>query len=400
MLSVHFQHLNPEGTFSLCILSIMGTVGLSALMLLPLLVGTYVDHLGFSEDIAGWVSTINLAGITFMTLIMSLKAKHWSLPRVAVFALLGMIIFDLLSCVTSSLYTIAIFRFLSGLAGGAIGSVVAAAIARLEHSDKGYGIYIGFQFMLPSLAFYFLPDLLPEIGFAGLMQTLIVLEALLLLLTPILANYPIPDFRDGKNPAQQLEWQSIMQPVALLSLAGLCLYGTANAAFYAYAERIGLHTGLSGRETGTALAWANMLAILGALLVVWLQDRFGHLKPLATGIALQILAMLILLNYPTTTGYWLGLIVWSVAWAFSWPYFLSMQANIDSSGTVVVAGQFTNLLGNSIGPAMAGYLLIGGTYNHIIWLTSILFLLSLIPMYFVSRQLSRPVKSSPLEARS
>jgi predicted MFS family arabinose efflux permease len=385
MLSTQFSKLDPEGTLSLCIISFMGTVGLSALMLLPLMVGAYVDYLGFGEDTAGWISGINLAGIAFMTLIVSLKTKRWPLERVAGYGLAAMIVFDLLSIFYTNLYALSAFRFLSGMGGGAVQAAIAAAIARLAHSDRGFGIYIGFQFLLPALGFYVLPGILPDIGFKGLMQILVGLEVFLLLFTAALANYRLPPATESGQ--EKVEFRLMIQPAALLSIIALCIYGAANAGIYAYAERIGLHTGMSGQATGNALSIANVLAVLGALLVVWLQDKHGHIKPLTAGIACQVIAMLVLVYNPTVAGYWVGFTIWSVAWAFSWPYFLSMQADLDSSGTVVVGGQFSNLVGNSMGPTMAAFLVSDGTYTAVIWLTCGLFILSLLPMYLVSRHL-------------
>jgi hypothetical protein len=76
-----------------------------------------------------------------------------------------------------------------------------------------------------------------------------------------------------------------------------------------------------------------------------------------------------------------------------------MQADIDSSGTVVVGGQFSNLVGNSLGPAMAAFLVSGGTYTAVIWLVSALFILSLLPMYFVNRHLPPRTTLDPLDAQ-
>ena len=173
MLNTLYNKLDPAGNVSLCIISAIATVALYALMLLPLMVGTYVDHLGFPEDTAGWIVSINLAGVTLMTLICSFKIRHWPLEKIAAIGLIGLVVFDVLSIFFNELYTFSALRFLSGMAGGAVQAAVAAAIARLDHSDKGYGIYIGFQFLLPALAFYTLPGILPHIGFSGLMQLLV-----------------------------------------------------------------------------------------------------------------------------------------------------------------------------------------------------------------------------------
>ncbi len=350
----YLKKLNPDGTPSLCLVSFIGTVGLSPLMILPILVGSYVDHLGFAEDTAGWISAANLSGIAIMTLVVSLKTKHWPLAKIAGYGLAAMITFDILTLYFHSLPTFAVLRFLSGMGGGAAQAAVAAAIARLLHSDKGFGIYIAFQFLLPAIGLFAFPSLLPVIGFNGMILILIVLEVISLLIVPVLINYPLPQY--GKNAEADsglFEIGLILQKPAMLSILGLCAYGAANAAIWAYADRMGINVGLSNEETGTVLSIVITIAVLGALFVIWLQDKLGHLGPLSAGIACQIVSLLLLIYLASPVGYVLGMALYNIAWAFTWPYFLSVQADLDPTGTVVVAGLFGNLVGNSMGPAMA-----------------------------------------------
>jgi predicted MFS family arabinose efflux permease len=75
-------------------------------------------------------------------------------------------------------------------------------------------------------------------------------------------------------------------------------------------------------------------------------------------------------------------------------------ADLDRSGSVVVAGQFTHLLGNSAGSALAALLIVNGGYNSIIWFTGVLLLLSLVPIYFVSKQLTRKLTLSKHEVNT
>jgi hypothetical protein len=74
-------------------------------------------------------------------------------------------------------------------------------------------------------------------------------------------------------------------------------------------------------------------------------------------------------------------------------YFLSIQADLDHTGTVVVAGQFSNLVGNSLGPAMAAFLVGGGDYVLAIWMACGLFVLSLLPMLEIARMVTLPTSS-------
>lgn len=366
-------------------MSLVGVTGAFALMILPVFVGAYAAHRGFDEDVAGWIAATNLAGLALMTLIVSLKTRHWPLERVAGCGLAAMILFDALTLFAHSLPAFLAVRFLSGMGGGAAQAAAAAALARLAHSNRGYGIYIGAQFLIPAVALYELPIRLPEIGFDGMMQALIGLEVVALLVVPVLANYPIPEPAGGKSAdADVLEIRLILRRPALLSISALCIYGAANAAIWAYAERMGVDTGLSSEGIGTVFLVVSVVSVLGAGLVCWVQDRFGHLRPLCLGIGCQIAAMLLLIGLPSTVGFVLGIGLFSTAWAFTWPYFLSIQADIDGTGTVVVAGQFGNLVGNALGPALAA-LVVGGGYASVVRMVCVLFVVSALPILAIYR---------------
>lgn len=392
----YLKKLNPDGAPSLCLVSFIGTVGLSALMILPILVGSYVDYLGFAEDTAGWISAANLSGIAVMTLIVSLKTKHWPLAKIAGYGLVVMIVFDILTLYSHSLPSFAVLRFASGMGGGAAQAAVAAAIARLMHSDKGFGIYIAFQFILPAIGLFAFPALLPDIGFNGMLITLIVLEVVALLMVPVLINYPLPvSSHDAEADSDVFEIGLIMQKPAMLSILGLCAYGAANAAIWAYADRMGIYVGLSNEDTGTVLSIVTTIAVLGALFVIWLQDKLGHLGPLSAGIACQIVGLVLLIYLASPVGYILGMGLYNIAWAFTWPYFLSIQADLDHTGTVVVAGQFSNLVGNSIGPAMAAFLVgSGGEYVPALWMAVAMFVGSLLLMLAIYRLKVLPARSA------
>ena len=390
-LKSQLEKLDPAGSLSLCMVSFVGTIGLSALMILPILVGSYIDYLGFAEDTAGWISAANLAGIAVMTLVVSLKTNHWPLVKITGYGLAVMILFDILTMYFQSLQAFTVIRFLSGMGGGAAQAAVAAAIARLLHSDKGYGIYIGFQFLLPAIGLFAFPAVLPEIGFNGMMQVIVALEVLSLLMVPVFVNYRLPAaHKDAEANSAVFEIGLILQKPAMLSIIGLCVYGAANAAIWAYAERMGLNAGLSSEGTGNVLSAVTGLGVFGAFTVIWLQDKFGHIRPLTAGIACQIVAMLIMIGIDTSFGYVVGVGLYSIAWAFTWPYFLSIQADLDRTGTVVVAGQFSNLVGNSLGPAMAAFLVGGGTYVPAIWMACGLFVASLMPMLAIARLVTLP----------
>jgi cyanate permease len=56
---------------------------------------------------------------------------------------------------------------------------------------------------------------------------------------------------------------------------------------------MGIDAGLSNVSTGNVLSAVTALGVLGALLVTWLQNRFGHVRPLTAGTACRIVASLL-----------------------------------------------------------------------------------------------------------
>lgn len=384
-----FQRLAPESLPSVLLLSILGVIGLSGLMLLPIFVGVFVDYQGLSEMEAGWVGGINLAGIAIMTLIFSFKAKHWSLYKTTLIGLSCMVVFDALSIFSDSLFGLMALRFLSGLGGGAIQAAVAAALARLPNPERGFGIYIGCQFVLPGVAFYLLPSFIADHQLSGLMLLLIFFEIVFLYLCRPIKNYDLAVIGTKDSIS---EISLIITRPALLSILALCFYGIANAGFYAYVERLGLGEGLDNQQVGDVLGLVNLVSIGGALLVYYMGDRFGHLRPLALGVGVQIMAMLVLL-LDVSWAYTLGVLLWSMAWAYSWPFFLSMQTTLDDTGTVVAAGQFSNLVGGALGPVLLGLSLRDGDYSFLILTAALAFVMSFIPMLWVAQKHKSTISS-------
>jgi predicted MFS family arabinose efflux permease len=227
------------------------------------------------------------------------------------------------------------------------------------------------------------------------MKIIIAIEIIALFLTPIFFQYSLnKKSLIDHGEIDHVGSSIILQRPALLSLLGLCIYGTSTSAIWAYADRMGLDAGWSLFETGNILSITTAISIAGAVAVIYLGDRYGHLKPLSLGIGLQIVGLFILMLMQNRIGYSLGVCLFTMAWAFSWPFFLSIQASLDHSGTVVVAGQFTNLVGNSIGPAMAALLVGSGIYTSAIWMAIALSVLSLCLMLlipFTKNQFKQPL---------
>ena len=369
LLQLFASHSN----FKLSAISFMATVSLWPLMIMPIVVGSYVDHLGYSDEQAGWLSSINLAGIALITLLVSFCLKWFSLRRLASCGLLLLIVADIASVFIHHATAFACLRFIAGLGGGATAAAAAAAIARSDTPEKGYSIYIAFQFLLPAIAIYLLAQYASSLAYEGMMFWLIACE--------ILALFALSAFEQQQTETQeQTQLQRLFCKPALLSLIGLGAYGAATAAVWAYSERLGIFINLSNHQIGSILSLVTIFSISGAIAVTYLGQWFGYFKPLIAGIALQIAGLAVLYDASSITAYSIGLALFTFAWAYNWPLFLSIQAELDKTGTVVVAGQFFNLVGNAAGPAIAASLLTGSHYQPVMTSAIGLSLFSLLVM--------------------
>lgn len=384
-------NLDQDGLTAQVLASYVGSIALSPLMLLPVLVYAYDVYLGFGPDMAGWISSSAIIGLSLATVLVALRASHWNMGQVSVYGMLIMLIFTMLTLISHQLVAIFVFGFVAGFGGGLAQAAVAAALARTKRYERAFAIFTSFQFFYPGIGAYFLPRLLQRSetsflhGFNGMQwgQSTLILTGLLL--APIVGIFVYRRENGTTNSKdageQNLELKALLSLPAILSNIGICIYGGSNGAIFAYSEGIGRIAGLDIYHIGDIVAYANFVAGIAAIGVAWIENRFGHYLPLITGILIQLLSALILYAFSSEAGYIIGMFVFTISWAVVFPFFLSIQSQLDRSGSVVTFGQFTNLIGTAAGPSIAAFWV--GSNGHFvaaIWVAAVMTVLSMLPM--------------------
>lgn len=266
--TMRFHHMTRE-TLQTIRASILGSVALLPLLVLPTMVGALVDHAGFTEAEAGWVAAVGFAGSALGAIIAGLRIRHFDPRLLAITGLLLLAVFDGASIFAGQLpaWLFVTFRFVSGLGGAIAYAAVMATIATMSNPERDYGIFMVFQFGLSAVGLYLLPYLLPIIGVAGLFSILAVAAALSLLLRNSVIH------REAVSDGTAVEIKTLLKPAALMAMFGIGLYETANLGYYTYSERIGLSMGLNDYQVGEVLGVATLLGVPSAFGVVWLGDR-------------------------------------------------------------------------------------------------------------------------------
>ena len=355
-------HVMTSETLQTIRVSVLGSVSLMPLLILPTMVGALVDYAGFTEAEAGWVAAVGFAGSALGAIVAGLRIRHFDPRILGVVGLIFLAVFDAASIFAGRLPTwlFVTFRFVSGLGGAVAYAAVMATIATMSNPERGYGVFMVLQFGLSAIGLYGLPFLLPVIGVSGLFLILSALAILSLFLRGAVIH------RAPVSAGAAVEIHMLLKPVALLSMFGVGLYETANLAYYTYTERIGVNFGLTDYQIGEVLGLATLLGVPSALAVVWIGDRFGQLRPISAALLVSVLGLLILLYPLGSTSYPIAMYMMGVAWAFGLPYFQAVEARIDPGGSVVVVGGFFTSCGAAVGPAIAATLVRPDDYDNVL----------------------------------
>lgn len=344
------------------LLSLLGSVSLLPLLVLPVMVGAFVDHLGLTESGAGWLASAGFLGSATGAILFALRIHHLDLRKIALAGLSLMIICDLASVGAVALPggLLIGLRYVSGFGSAAVYAAVMTTYARRREPDRAYGLFMAMQFVFSAVGLYALPWLMPAVGIAGLFMIFVLLELAALM---TLGQLPYRHERLGRVSGAPLEWNVLLTRTAIACLLGIGLFESYNMAQFTYVERMGQSMGFDADQIGMMLGVSTLLGIPGGFGVTLLGARFGHFKPILFAILAQVFAFCLLLFGTSQGSYFLALCLMGGAWGFTLPYFQAIEADIDRGGTVVVAGSFATGLAGFVGPAVAATLIRPGDYS-------------------------------------
>ena len=347
------------------LLAVLGSISLMPLLVLPVMVGSFVDYLALTDSEAGYVASAGFLGGALAAIFISLRIHHVDLRRMAYAGLGLMVLADGGSIAAAQMpfWGFVSLRFLSGIGGAAAYASVMGSFAGWREPDRAYGLFMAMQFAFSAVGLYGLPWILPDTGVAGILILFTLLDVVALFLV---SRLPAGTERPGTGLKATVEWRVILASTSLLCLLGIGLFEAANMANFTYADRIGVSFGLDGPEIGLVLGLATMLGIPAGFGVYLVGSRFGRFKPILVAALVQLAALFLLLSGTGQTKYIIAMCLLAPCWGFALPYFQAIEARIDPGGSVVVAGGFATSFGGFLGPAVAASLVSPGSYGKMI----------------------------------
>ncbi len=350
---------------SLSIVGFIATCNLGMLSILPIILGELIEQQGFSKELIGWFAAINIAGFAIGGLITAFVIQKVGMLRLVRLGLIGLLICELASIFyLSSPYLLGL-RLVAGTFAGMGYAGSLSAFAGLTKPVKGYSLYVLVYCLWSALVFPFLPDFLHTQGLAAGFCLLMGLAFVALLLTGILRN-----FQEKKTDAvsSSQTFQLLQNPSIWFVLIAYYALQTSGGAVWAYIELIGEAKEISEHFIANVLAISNVIAIPFALVVYWLNDKWGLSLPIIGGLLLFAGALLVIYFSDNQWLYGMATVLYLGIWPFLMAFYQSIQAHYDPQGKVVALGAFINMMGQATGPAIAAMFLSNQPYVNIIGL--------------------------------
>jgi predicted MFS family arabinose efflux permease len=371
------------------IYSVIGTVSLLPVLVLPAMVGVLVDEAGLAESFAGWVASAIFFGISAVALFMAFRMHQVDLRRMATISLAVAIAADVISAYfTTATAAFLLIRFIAGAALGGAQIAALSAVARLHNAERGFGLVITLQFIVAALGCYVLPVYSEPLGATGMFLLFAAWDLLALALARHLPGSAIDAGTSAKT--ERVSERSILfASVTLLALLGYALFDAANTAQYTYLGRLGVSLGFSDYQIGVMLMITSLAGIPGSFTIVVVGRRFGTIGPLAFGIGIAILGLVILITSEAFFGYLTAGICLGFSWAFCLPFIQTLMAALDPNGSAVAAGAAAATIGVAIGPGIAATVSEVGHYQPV-FLVAIALMLVAMTSFTVSIRRTQP----------
>ena len=313
--------------------------------LIPLMVGAAVTDLGLSDSEVGYLASIDLMGLAFISITAMLWVRRYSWHLIARLSLIVIVVGNLLS--------ISAARFLTEMGSGGIYALALVTLGETKSPDRSYSFGIASTIAVSVAIFLWFPSFIGRYGIDFIFAFHIVLALLIL---PAIRWLPTSVSID---PQRGDAGTGGSVPLMLLCFVAFAFFMMAEGGIWAYVERIGAQAGLAADFVGQSLAASQVASFIAALMASALSIRLGRTLPIVGGMTLFLIS-LYFLQLPTANMYLLGVCLSQFAWIFVLPYLMAMCVQSDPSGKYYVLITAFKMGGFSLGPAAVATLISGG----------------------------------------
>jgi MFS family permease len=349
------------------------------------------EKLGYTLQIAGDISSLNLACTAFGALAGALFARRLTGGRCSVVYIAAIAVLDALSIFVTPWQALAVLRGLHGLACGGLLASCGAALSRWPRPERIMGASLAIQLALASLGALFFPSVIRQHGLGIVFLVMTIVE----LATAALVLYTLADFSsvgqagDGApRPASALPAR--VRVLCCASMFALFLFQFSRFMVVGYGFQIGDFFALPRPFVGSAIAVSNWLAGAGAVIATALPRRMGRTWPLLLAGTGNLLGAFALISFGTDP--WVFAVATGVSALLTFialPYLYGVCFAIDRGGAWGTWTGFVSKLGLALGPASGALLMAHHSLPAVLRISVLLVFAAILLACWPARRIDR-----------
>ena len=338
--------------------------GVSALMIggiQPLVFGAFVAAGRIELADLGRIATLESLGMAAGASAGAGLLRRIGTRRLGVAASLAILVSSLAMARADTAAALYGLRAGAGFAEGALLSLTIALIARAPAPERWSGTFLGIQTLTQSAGAWAVPAVLaPRLGANAGAALLAAMAAIACATSPLGAQEP------PLAPRSEAQHGGRVPTAAWIGLAFVGMALASNNAIWSYFERLGNARGLAPAVIGTAAAACLVSQAIGSFAATLVGPRLGWLA--AAGVAtLALLSAAGALHASTgAPAFALAGVGFGFFWLFGMPYQVRGLVELDPSRASARLIASAQILGGSVGPLAASWLVRGGDLGGVL----------------------------------
>lgn len=359
----HPPDVNTTATIAAAV--VFGTIGVLSFIVQPGLVQGFVGEYGLSEVAANDLAFREMLGVAISCYGAALLSRRVDWRVIVAGSLALAAIGNLLSAFAPQGTMLSAARFITGLGEGGVVSISFAVIGLTRKTERNLALYLVLLLTYGAFGLWAMPAAFGAIGLSGIFLIWAGLTAASFLLVRSLPASA--ESRQAISPtAAQLS-----APLLAVALIGVLAYNVAIGVAWANLFLIGMAIRPDEQAIANALLLAQFVAIAGALIPVFLEQKLGRWGPVTIGILGGGAFLAPLLGGAASyVVFAIAVCGFNFMWNFVLPFILSAVSDMETRGEIMTRAIAMQMTGLGFGPFFAARILgDGGGFSAVITLT-------------------------------
>jgi predicted MFS family arabinose efflux permease len=345
--------VSAEGLAARIIVSFLATAGIFYVDVMPALIDALSAANQATRQEAGIIGSANMYGGACGSVILALSHRRVRWFELSNRLLPMLIVLDGLSLFVQDVYWLAPLRFLHGIVGGALVGVSYLVVAGIPLPSRTFGMTIGLQVLLGTVAIATVPMLVRAHGIGVIFGAMCCFSLLTWALIQLLPRHVI---RVSPRPEQSTAARDRARP-SLAALAAISLFQAGNMALFAFEVGLGQSLGHDIPFISRSLGLSGLVSLIGPSLVVLMPSRLRIRWPLQIALTATVIGVALLLTAHSVHIWLAANFLWGVAWNAGLPMLFGLNTTLAPGGSGPVWAAFTSKIGLASGPLIGGIVL-------------------------------------------